>query len=143
MLQVSSVLPSVLRMAGSSLERTSYAIVLLQRNPFDGLYSKKWITNGTFADYFVVGCRTEKGGLVVLFIERQEGVETKLIKTSYSTAAGTAFVTFDNVFVPYEHTIGPENDGLRVILSNFNHERWGMAVSCIGGQRVIVEECMK
>ncbi|KAF9450323.1 acyl-CoA dehydrogenase, partial [Macrolepiota fuliginosa MF-IS2] len=105
--------------------------------------TKKWITNGTFADYFVVGCRTEKGGLVVLFIERGEGVETKPIKTSYSTAAGTAYVTFDNVHVPYEHTLGPENDGLRVILSNFNHERWGMATACIGGQRVIVEECLK
>lgn len=105
--------------------------------------TKKWITNGTFADYFVVGCRTEKGGLVVLFIERQEGIETKPIKTSYSTAAGTAYITFENVFVPYEHTLGPENDGLRVILSNFNHERWGMVTSSVGGQRTIVEECIK
>lgn len=81
--------------------------------------------------------------MVVLFIERGEGVETKPIKTSYSTAAGTAYITFDNVFVPYEHTLGEENDGFRIILSNFNHERWGMAVSSIGAQRGIVEECLK
>lgn len=33
----------------------------------------------------------------MLLIERGEGVETKLIKTSYSTSAGTAYVTFENV----------------------------------------------
>ncbi|KAG6831805.1 hypothetical protein H0H92_007482 [Tricholoma furcatifolium] len=108
-----------------------------------GTNSKKWITNATFSDYFTVGCRNDQGGMVVLLIERQEGVETKPIKTSYSTAAGTAFITFDNVFVPYENTLGPDNGGLQVILSNFNHERWGMACGSVGAQRLIVEECLK
>lgn len=51
---------------------------------------------------------------------RTEGVETKQIKTSYSTAAGTAYITFDNVKVPAENMLGPEDGGLLVILSNFN-----------------------
>lgn len=38
----------------------------------------------------------------MLLIERSEGVETKLIKTSYSPSAGTAYVTFDNVCVLQE-----------------------------------------
>lgn len=62
----------------------------------------------------------------MLLIERQEGVETKPIKTSYSAAAGTAYVTFDNVKVPVENILGKENKGIQVILSNFNHERWAM-----------------
>ncbi|KAF9468149.1 peroxisomal acyl-CoA-dehydrogenase [Collybia nuda] len=114
----------------------------------DGKYwsvtgTKKWITNGTFADYFVTGCRTEKG-MVVLLIERGEGVETKHINTSYGPASGTAFVTFDNIKVPVEYTLGPDNGGgLVVILSNFNHERWAMCCSSLGAQRLIVEECLK
>ncbi|GLB40181.1 putative acyl-CoA dehydrogenase, C-terminal domain [Lyophyllum shimeji] len=104
---------------------------------------QKWITNATFSDYFTVGCRNEKGGMVVLLIERGDGVETKPIKTSYSTTAGTGYVTFDDVFVPYENTLGPDNGGLQVILSNFNHERWGMACGSIGAQRYVVEECLK
>ncbi|KAG5652333.1 hypothetical protein H0H81_005401 [Sphagnurus paluster] len=104
---------------------------------------RKWITNATFSDYFTVGCRNDQGGMVVLLIERQDGVETKPIKTSYSTTAGTGFVTFENVFVPYEYTLGPDNGGLQVILSNFNHERWGMACGSVGAQRFIVEECLK
>lgn len=87
--------------------------------------TKKWITNGVFSDYFVTGVRTE-GGLSVLLIPRGEGVETKAIKTSYSPAAGTAFITFDNVKVPRENLLGEENKGIYVILSNFNHERWTM-----------------
>lgn len=59
-----------------------------------------------------------------MLIPRGEGVETKLIKTSYSPTAGTAFVSFDNVKVPVENVLGKENKGLQVILSNFNHERW-------------------
>ena len=75
----------------------------------------RWITNGHFSDYFTVGCRTD-GGFTVLLVERGEGVETKAIKTSYSSAAGTAYVTFDSVMVPVENTLGPEDGGLLVIL---------------------------
>lgn len=74
----------------------------------------------------MTGVRTGKH-LSVLLIERGEGVETKAIKTSYSPAAGTAYVTYDNVKVPVENLLGEENKGIHVILSNFNHERWTMA----------------
>ncbi|KAI9463350.1 acyl-CoA dehydrogenase/oxidase [Lactarius psammicola] len=109
----------------------------------DGKYwiingEKKWITNG----HFTTGCRTE-GGLTVILIPRQEGVTTKPIKTSYSPTAGTAFVTFDNVRVPVENTLGPEDGGIFVILSNFNHERWVMICASTRAQRMITEECLK
>ena len=41
--------------------------------------TKKWITNGMFCDYFVVGCRTGKGFSVIL-VPRDDNVETKKIK---------------------------------------------------------------
>ncbi|KAI0749533.1 acyl-CoA dehydrogenase NM domain-like protein [Daedaleopsis nitida] len=104
--------------------------------------TKKWITNGTFSDYFTVGCKTDTG-LTVILVERQEGVETKTIKTSYSTTAGTAYITFENVKVPVENTLGPEGGGVFVILSNFNHERWVMCCAAARHMRTIVEECLK
>ena len=70
-------------------------------------------------------------------------METKPIKTSYSPTAGTAYVTFDNVKVPIENTLGAENGGLLVMLSNFNHERWVMCTASVRGQRGVVEECLK
>ncbi|KAI0253049.1 acyl-CoA dehydrogenase [Lactifluus subvellereus] len=88
--------------------------------------TKKWITNGTFADYFTVGCKTE-GGYTVIFVPRSDGLSTKPIKTAYSATAGTAFVTFDKVRVPF----------------NFNHERWMILSMSLSTQRLIVEECLK
>ncbi|KAF9046909.1 peroxisomal acyl-CoA-dehydrogenase [Hymenopellis radicata] len=113
----------------------------------DGKYwivngTKKWITNATFADYFTVGCKTEDG-FTVMLIERGEGVETRPIKTSYSSAAGTGFITFDNVKVPVENTLGEEGGGIFVMLSNFNHERWVMCCSSARSQRSIVDACLQ
>lgn len=79
--------------------------------------TKKWITNGMFCDYFVTGCRTDKG-FSVLMVERDDNVETKLIKTSYSTAAGTAFVEFNDVKVPVENLLGEEHKGF-IVISKF------------------------
>ncbi|KAJ7666519.1 peroxisomal acyl-CoA-dehydrogenase [Mycena rosella] len=104
--------------------------------------TKKWITNGTFADYFTTGCKTETGFTVIL-IERDDNVSTKAIKTSYSATAGTAYVTFDKVRVPVGNTLGKVGNGMSVILSNFNHERWMVTGMALSAQRVVVEECMK
>jgi alkylation response protein AidB-like acyl-CoA dehydrogenase len=104
--------------------------------------TKKWITNGMWADYFVTGCKTEKGFSVIL-VPRDDNVETKLIKTAYSTAAATTFIQFDNVKVPVNHLLGKEDNGFIVIMSNFNHERWAMACSVIRWMRTITEECLK
>jgi alkylation response protein AidB-like acyl-CoA dehydrogenase len=105
-------------------------------------YANRWITNGTFADYFTVGCRTESGYTVVL-VPRSDGVSTKPMKTAYSATAGTAFVMFDKVRVPLSNTLGKEGKGMSVILSNFNHERWMILSMGLSTHRLIVEECLK
>ncbi len=110
--------------------------------------TKKWITNGTFSDYFVTAVRTGPAnagakGISLLFIERSAGLATEKIITSYSPAAGTAFVTFDNVKVPVENLLGKENGGFACIMANFNHERWLIIVGISRATRLIVEECFK
>lgn len=111
---------------------------------------KKWITNGVFADYFVTGVRTGEGkkGLSMLFISRDMGVETKAIKTTYSSCAGTALVIFDNVKVPVENLMGlgnkgTEGNGFACIMYNFNHERWFITVQFIASMRIVVSDCFK
>ncbi|KAJ7773195.1 acyl-CoA dehydrogenase/oxidase [Mycena metata] len=106
--------------------------------------SKKWITNAMWAHYFTVACKGDNGEIVILVVERGEGVETKPIRTSYSSsAAGTAYVTFDNVRVPLGNQLGAGQPGLNIILQNFNHERWVLIANTIAGQRIIFEECFK
>jgi alkylation response protein AidB-like acyl-CoA dehydrogenase len=76
-------------------------------------------------------------------VPRSDELSTKPIKTAYSSAAGTAFVTFDKVRVPLSNTLGKEGKGMSVILSNFNHERWMILSMSLSTQRLIVEECLK
>ncbi|KAJ1557722.1 hypothetical protein HK096_005705, partial [Nowakowskiella sp. JEL0078] len=98
---------------------------------------KKWITNGTFSDYFSTAVRTGDGmgGISMLLIERSEGLTTKPIKTSY-TAAGTALIIMENVKVPVENLIGKEGQGFQVIMYNFNHERWAIICGIIRATRL-------
>merc|ERR1719191_1246842 len=59
--------------------------------------TKKWITGGMYADYFVTAVRTGgkgAGGISMMLIKRDDTVQTKIIKSKYSSAAGTAFVTY-------------------------------------------------
>ncbi|KAJ3199408.1 hypothetical protein HDU82_000440 [Entophlyctis luteolus] len=107
---------------------------------------KKWITNGHFSDYFVTAVRTGgpgHSGVSMLLIERSDGLETKQMKTSYSSAAGTAYITYDNVKVPVENLIGKEGGGFPVIMFNFNHERWLIIAAVIRGSRLVTEEAFK
>lgn len=39
--------------------------------------------------------------------------------------------------------MGEENLGFQIIMSNFNHERWVIAVSVCAGIRAIVDQCMR
>merc|ERR1719277_2087844 len=104
-----------------------------------------------FADYFVTAVRTGKsgaGGITMLLIERCEGVETKLIKTTYSGCAGTALVIFDNVMVPVENLMGlggkgKEGQGFQLVMYNFNHERWFICAQFIQSCRIQIADCFK
>ncbi|KAF5341546.1 hypothetical protein D9758_012578 [Tetrapyrgos nigripes] len=124
--------------------------------------TKKWITNAMWADWFVTACRVEDaregdGDIIALIISRGEGITTRPLKTSYSSgAAGTAFIVFDDVFVPEGNLLrfrdpsgnGKETpvrrgDGLRILLGNFNHERWVLAAETVSIQRAITSQCFK
>jgi len=107
---------------------------------------KKWITNGTFADFFTVAVRTGGEGLKgisLLLVERGPGVTTRQMQCSGVWPSGTAYVQLEDVKVPVENLIGKENDGFRCIMHNFNHERWSMCVALGRFCRVCYEESFK
>ncbi|KAJ5206937.1 Cytochrome b5 [Penicillium cf. griseofulvum] len=108
---------------------------------------KKWITNGIYSDYFTTAVRTGKdgmNGLSVLLIERAAGgVSTRRMDCQGVWSSGTTYVTFEDVKVPVENLIGKENQGFKVIMTNFNHERIGIVIQCVRFSRVCYEESVK
>jgi len=108
--------------------------------------TKKWITSGMYADWFVTAVRTGgkgAGGISMMLVPRTDDVKTTLIKSKYSSAAGTCFISFDGSKCPKENVFGAVGKGFGIIMSNFNHERWMIIVSCIARARVCVEESFK
>lgn len=97
-----------------------------------------------YADYFTTLCSLKNGkGMVLLMVERDDTVSTKPIKTSYSAAAGTAYVEFDQTLVPANNLIGKEGMGFMYAMANFNKERWGMVAAGNRMSRLMVAECFK
>jgi acyl-CoA dehydrogenase len=107
---------------------------------------KTFITSGMRADFTTVAVRTGgpgMGGLSLLLIERDTpGFTRTPLKKMGWWASDTATLHFDACRVPAENLIGPENGGFKVIMSNFNDERLGMAVGANGFARVAYEEAL-
>lgn len=108
--------------------------------------SKTFITSGMRADYLTLAVRTGgpgMGGISLLLVETDSpGVSrTKLGKMGWH-CSDTATLYFDNVEVPEDHLIGPENEGFLKIVDNFNDERLLMAMQCCAHSRVCLREAV-
>jgi acyl-CoA dehydrogenase len=57
-------------------------------------------------------------------------------------ASDTATVHFDDVEVPAENLIGPENGGFAGIMRNFNGERLGMSQQAVAFARICYEDAL-
>lgn len=110
--------------------------------------SKTFITGGMRATWVSTAVRTGgeggKGVSMLLIPTDSEGFSrTKLDKKQGWWASDTATLYFDNVRVPVENLIGEENQGFRVIMTNFNGERMGMASAMEALGRVCLEEAVE
>lgn len=109
--------------------------------------SKKWITNGIWADYVTAAVRTGgpgAAGISLLIIPlRVPGVTTRPMHNSGVGASGSTFITFEDVIVPVENLLHQENRGFEVIMSNFNAERKALATNAIRLSRVCVEDAWR
>ena len=108
---------------------------------------KMFITTGMRADYMTVAVRTGGPGmkgisLMLIETDRPGVSRTRLDKMGWR-CSDTAAVYFDNVEVPPENMIGPENGGFIGIMRNFNSERLGMAHGCCSMARVALKEAME
>jgi acyl-CoA dehydrogenase len=106
--------------------------------------SKMFITSGMRADWLTCAVRTGgagAGGVSLLLIEMDApGVtRTRLDKMGWR-CSDTAAIYFEDVKVPAENLIGPENGGFIGIMRNFNSERLGMAMGCCAYARVCLKE---
>lgn len=96
--------------------------------------SKTFITNGVYADYYVVAAKTNpelgnKGISIFLVDAKTPGISaTKLDKLGWR-ASDTAEIAFDNVEIPVGNLMGEEEKGFPYIMQHFALERLIMAIN--------------
>lgn len=96
--------------------------------------SKTFITNGIYADYYIVAAKTQpelgnKGISIFLVDTTTPGISaTKLDKLGWR-ASDTAEIAFDNVIIPVSNLMGETNKGFPYIMQHFASERLIMAIN--------------
>src|SRR6266513_1433320 len=96
---------------------------------------KMWITNGPDADVFVVYAKTDPAagarGISAFIVERGTRGFSNAPKLGMH-GSGTCELLFDECPVPAENLLGPENGGVRVLMSGLDYERVVLAGGSLG-----------
>jgi alkylation response protein AidB-like acyl-CoA dehydrogenase len=106
--------------------------------------SKLWITNGGIADFFTVfaktGDATERGHLAAFIVTRDmEGVSVGPHEDKMGLrASSTTSVFLDNVRVPADNLLGPDNAGFKVAMSILNSGRTGLGGGSVGAMKRLI-----
>ena len=110
--------------------------------------SKTFITNGVYADYYVVAAKTNpelgnKGISIFLMDTNLSGITaTKLDKLGWR-ASDTAEISFDNVEIPLENLMGEEGKGFAYIMQHFALERLVMAINAHARAEYAIDYTLK
>lgn len=103
---------------------------------------KKFISGAAYADYFTTAVQTESG-ISVLLVERGPGVNVRRLPTQGWHTSETGFIDFDDVRVPVGNLLGREGEGFKIIMVNFNSERFGMITSSLRYSRMLLEASVR
>jgi acyl-CoA dehydrogenase len=107
--------------------------------------TKMWITNGGYADFYLVFATTDpqkrhKGIISLIVPSSLEGVSHgKPIDKMGQRASNTTAVTFKNVKVPKENLLAGEGEGFKRALAALDITRPMIAIGAVGIARTAME----
>ena len=110
---------------------------------------KVFITSGMRADWITVAVRTGEagskgaGGISMLLVPGSSaGLSRSPLAKMGWLCSDTAHLRFDGVRVPARYLLGEEGQGFRIIMGNFNAERFGLAASALGFAEACFDEAL-
>ena len=103
---------------------------------------KMWITNGGFADLFIVFAKVDRGQFTAFIVERTwGGVSTgKEEKKLGLLGSSTTSVIFQDVKVPAGNLLGEIGKGQKVAFNVLNYGRFKLGASTMGGLQTVIGE---
>jgi len=105
---------------------------------------KMWITNGGFADIFVVFAKVDGDKFSAFMVERQPGLTSgaEEHKMGIKGSSTTALVLSD-VKTPVENLLGEVGKGHKIAFNILNIGRFKLGAMCIGGMKLMVQESIR
>jgi alkylation response protein AidB-like acyl-CoA dehydrogenase len=105
---------------------------------------KMWITNGGFADVFIIFAKVDGDKFSGFIVERQTGLtngaeEHKMgIKGSSTTA-----LVLSDVTTPVENLLGAVGKGAKIAFNILNFGRFKLGAMCVGGMKLMLHEAVR
>jgi alkylation response protein AidB-like acyl-CoA dehydrogenase len=105
---------------------------------------KMWITNGGFADLFVVFCKVDGDQFTALLVERDWGVKSGKEEHKMGLfGSSTTALIFQDVKVPAENVLSDVGKGHKVAFNVLNFARFKLGAMCSGGAHGAIGEAAK
>ena len=105
---------------------------------------KMWITNGGFADIFIVFAKVDGDKFTAFIVERQPGLTSgaEEHKMGIKGSSTTALVLSD-VRTPVENLLGEVGKGHKIAFNVLNIGRFKLGAMCAGGMKLMVQESVR
>jgi alkylation response protein AidB-like acyl-CoA dehydrogenase len=105
---------------------------------------KMWITNGGFADLFVVFAKVDGDKFTGFIVERQEGLSNgaEEHKMGINGSSTTALV-LDDVKTPVSNLLGEVGKGHKIAFTILNLGRFKLGAMCLGGMKLATAEAVR
>ena len=102
---------------------------------------KMWITNGGFADVFIVFAKVDGTDFTAFLVERGEGVSSGKEEHKMGLhGSSTTPLILQDARVPAHNVLGEVGKGHKVAFNVLNYGRFKLAAMCSGGARAVIGE---
>jgi alkylation response protein AidB-like acyl-CoA dehydrogenase len=105
---------------------------------------KMWITNGGFADVFIVFAKVDGEHFTAFIVERGPGVTSGKEEHKMGLhGSSTTPLILQDARVPAENVLGEVGKGHKVAFNVLNYGRFKLGAMCSGGARMVIGEAAR
>ena len=105
---------------------------------------KMFITNGGFADIFIVFAKVDGDKFTAFIVEKQDGVQpgAEEHKMGIKGSSTTPLVLTDAI-APVENILAEVGKGAKIAFNTLNIGRFKLGAMCVGGMKLMVHEAVR
>lgn len=131
--------------AGSDANSVRTRAIYSEGDTYNISGEKIFVTNGGFADLYVVFAQLEDLGLTAFIVPRETRglVVGKEEHKMGIQGSSTATIVLDNIRIPRSNILGEPGKGFKIALNILNLGRFKLGAACLGGGKLALEQALK